>query len=72
MPTVLVPVSTGGRRKRRKTARKRGRGIFGDIGGWLGSKAGNALGSVVGLGRRKRKTTRRRGRGAEAPKMILV
>ena len=54
--------------RRRRTSR-RGRGIFGDAGGWLGRTAGNALGGVLGFGRRRtvrRKRVRRkpaRGRG---------
>ena len=49
-------------RKVRRVVRRRGRGIFGDIGGHLGSFGGNALGGLFGLGR-KRRPARRRGRG---------
>ena len=39
----------------------RGRGIFGDAGGWLGTKAGDALGGLIGFGRKRR--VKRRGAG---------
>lgn len=37
--------------RRRRRAPQAGKGIFGDVGGWLGSRAGDALGGVLGMGR---------------------
>lgn len=41
-------------RKLKRVVRRRGMGLFGSIGSWLGSRAGDALGGVVGLGRKRR------------------
>ena len=38
----------------RKVRRRMGMGLFGSIGSFLGSKAGDALGGIVGLGRKRR------------------
>lgn len=60
MPLALVNIPAGGRRKKKRTTKKRGKGIFGDIGAKLGGMAGNAIGGFIGFGRRRR----RRGKGA--------
>ena len=41
-------------RKLKRVVRRRGMGLFGSIGSWLGNRAGDALGGVVGLGRKRR------------------
>jgi len=52
------------RRRVRRVVRRRGRGIFGDIGSRIGSYGGDALGGLFGLGRRRRRVRRvRRGAG---------
>lgn len=49
-------VLAGGRKRVKKVVRrtKKGAGIFGDGGAWLGRQAGDKLGSLLGLGRRKK------------------